>query len=796
MRRCAAAMNLLLSVALALEVCALSGCDDSIVINLRLSGLSPAADRLRITATQTRRAPDTWTELERHEPIVRDIGRDHLLDRVSISIPNPRWTGSVEFDVRQFVSGNNCTVGRGRTDVAVHQPHEQTVDLALSPTPGACMISVDLIGEVPGQITSEPPGISCPKRCDPVGGCERSTRCFGVFPAGTSVQIKPVSDQDSPSSFSNWLGACNGVLDCTLSVSADDLLSLQANFSEKQICNAGWCWENPRPTGTTLYGVHVAGPQEVWVVGERGLVLRWFGGRWQRSTLDLRERLAGVTRDRQGRIWTFSEGGAVWRREQSGTWRKTLQLAYKPRAIWTDGTDGVWLAGAGGSVTQLTPEGAAAQVWTLSAAELQGIGGTGPSDVWVVGESGTAVHWDGSRWSTVPTGVSNHLNALFSAAADRVWAVGDQGTALLWNGTAWEARPTGLPESIRSVWGGSASAWIVGDRGALLQWQGTRWQREPFPASSSAGLTLYGVHSGPDASPYAVGMGGVILRRSQGAWTEISRNTAPGSLNSIWVGDVNNVWAAGDDGMVWHWDGIAWRRMPSAPVGLSSILGFGTDDVWIAGFEGYVAQWQGGHWKPYATGTTGRVSTIWGATAAGIWGGTDDSRIIRREGDRFVTVKRVPTWVTSLWGSGDEAWGVGPNALIMHLKDGLWDQEPIECKLLTDCFFQDVTGSGANDVWTVSTSGAIFRRRNGIWRSVPSLNPLRFSKIWVPRFGEAWAVAVQGSILKLNEADAIELRSVGVPSSLQAIAGTRDRLNIWVAGTQNSILRYRPLTQD
>jgi hypothetical protein len=34
----------------------------------------------------------------------------------------------------------------------------------------------------------------------------------------------------------------------------------------------------------------------------------------------------------------------------------------------------------------------------------RGVLGSGPSDVWAVGDGGTIVHWDGLSWSLVPSG--------------------------------------------------------------------------------------------------------------------------------------------------------------------------------------------------------------------------------------------------------------------------------------------------------------------------------------------------------------------------------------------------------
>jgi len=55
-----------------------------------------------------------------------------------------------------------------------------------------------------------------------------------------------------------------------------------------------------------------------------------------------------------------------------------------------------------------------------------------------------------------------------SGPAD-VFVVGDTGTILHWNGTAWALTQIATPESLLGVWGSSASSvWVVGTTGTIL----------------------------------------------------------------------------------------------------------------------------------------------------------------------------------------------------------------------------------------------------------------------------------------------------------------------------------------
>ena len=89
---------------------------------------------------------------------------------------------------------------------------------------------------------------------------------------------------------------------------------------------------------------------------------------------------------------------------------------------------------------------------SVSASFLNGVSGTGPSDIWAVGQNaGTSFieHWNGKSWSHVasPAGEppDGQLNAVSADSPTDAWAAGsamnanDQVVPLIehWNGTQW-----------------------------------------------------------------------------------------------------------------------------------------------------------------------------------------------------------------------------------------------------------------------------------------------------------------------------------------------------------------------
>src|SRR5580658_2464913 len=142
--------------------------------------------------------------------------------------------------------------------------------------------------------------------------------------------------------------------------------------------------------------------------------------------------------------------------------------------VWGSGPNDVWAVGF--QITQgglrygivhwngLAWSTALTEQADASAAVLESIWGSGPNDIWAVG-SGIILHWDGSTWSVVETGVFGvpYGPAKVSGSAPNdVWAVGGT-TALHWDGRSWSSVPTGTSASLSGVWSsGPVDAWAVG----------------------------------------------------------------------------------------------------------------------------------------------------------------------------------------------------------------------------------------------------------------------------------------------------------------------------------------------
>ncbi len=266
---------------------------------------------------------------------------------------------------------------------------------------------------------------------------------------------------------------------------------------------------------------------------------------------------------------------------------------------------------------------------------LYGMAAITPDDIWIVGAShqGTdlwrtlALHWDGTVWTIVPTPSRlkiSSLNAVGALGADDVWAVGEElagnrttGTQALvmhWDGTVWRTVETGIVEQNATlsvvaaiapddVWvGGSysdASGTVL--KPLLAHWDGVKWSS----VEANSDGAVWGMSALSKNDIWAVGAFGpqtLSLHWDGVDWKRVATpNPGDGSgnngLNAVAAVSQGEVWAVGsyseggkDRSLAAKWDGDEWRQVQAPSLGdysdvLSAVVavpGSG-GELWAAG---------------------------------------------------------------------------------------------------------------------------------------------------------------------------------------------------------------------
>lgn len=225
---------------------------------------------------------------------------------------------------------------------------------------------------------------------------------------------------------------------------------------------ARWAVDAP-PKGTqstrTLHGVWSDGASNAWAVGETSLILRYGGTGWS-VVSDVNRPIAGS--DGYNAVW--GSGSDVWIAGENNIVRCRSVSACTVEtsgggalySVWGSSATNVFAVGAGGRILRNTGTGWVAMGSPTTRA-LARVAGSGPSDVWAFGDS-VLVHFDGTQWTNIP-----YTDRLLSARSRVPWAQlpgtfqlglwvrspkevylgGDNGVILRWDGNGWQTMMQG-----------------------------------------------------------------------------------------------------------------------------------------------------------------------------------------------------------------------------------------------------------------------------------------------------------------------------------------------------------------
>lgn len=266
---------------------------------------------------------------------------------------------------------------------------------------------------------------------------------------------------------------------------------------------------------------------------------------------------------------------------------------------------------------------------------LNGISAVSGTDIWAVGHSGDpssiplqtlTMHWDGTRWSIVPspspgTYNGNVLNAVDAISANDAWAVGwyqsgptgQEGGALTmhWDGAQWTVIPNPSRWPLYGVTAISSNdVWAVGEQ-SILHWNGTSWSVVSFPPPPGDSYQiLKGISAVSANDIWAVGYSQwsyfygyryapVAYHWDGTGWSLIpNAGNIDETFHAVTAIDSNDVWAVGDNGQTQHWNGANWSRVAAPFPGLGGrfhgVAAVSSRDVWAVGT--YVDSNQGNQW--------------------------------------------------------------------------------------------------------------------------------------------------------------------------------------------------------
>lgn len=581
-----------------------------------------------------------------------------------------------------------------------------------------------------------------------------------------------------------------------------------------KVCSKdGWCWDSPFPQGNTLTSVWAVSGSDAWFVGAKGTILHYLDGNWQAAVSPTTRDLYGIWGASGSDIWAVGASANVLHFDGK-TWSLENGTAADPEPL-DGGTDAGPEAAAGDAGPPGLPR----------SADLLGIGGGGPDDIWVVGFSGNIAHFDGTKWLAQEGVTTAKLRTVWEAPDGTVY-VGGNGILLKYDGESWEKISTVAAGAWAAIHGTSEDdIWAVGSSSAIAHFDGTSWTQKTLPG----GTTAHAVVADSPDSVWAFGEKGAACHWDGEAWSLVSTGTREMFYTSSRYAP-GKFFVAGANGTIIKWENGARASLTqSFESNFLGITGTGGDDIWVAGdtvLHGTTAAWHEeappvnrslyGIWAQdkdhvWAVGTAGTIlgrsligwvvaqspteewlRGVWAADSGAGWIVGDKGTILGLLNGASWAV--VPSGTTadlySVWGPAPaEAWAVGDKGTLLHWSNGAWQPSAIELGDAGTAFdgtLHAVWGSASSDVWSVGSLGAILHYNGSSWRPEPSLTQETLNAVWGRSATDVWAAGTAGTVLHYDGAAWTELDS-GALVDLRAVWGT-DQYT-WVVGDRGAVLR-------
>jgi hypothetical protein len=501
--------------------------------------------------------------------------------------------------------------------------------------------------------------------------------------------------------------------------------------------------------------IWASSPSDIFAVGydglgSHGVIFHYNGSGWTDMKHPLQNRVNGVFGSSRNNVFAVGEHGKIAHYNGS-SWSLVYDHAVDLTDGWASTSDTLFVVGEAGAIFRYDGIDWVDQSIRRDL-DFLGIWGSGPSDVYALGDS-SIYYYDGTDW-TLSLDYDQSLIGIDGVAFDNIYAVGDNGTILHYGGFAWT--PVVVPGANQLLTDVSMSsdteAVIVGAPGTVLRLSGIGWSVE----QQAENLDWQDVSGSSPNAVYAVAAEGTLAVWDGSMW-EYTETTGGFEPTGVWGASPNQIWMCGTEGpgqgVVYFYDGAVWEQQFAPGQLLNSIWGTADDDIYVVGDGGLVAHFVGLGWKQWPSLTSASFRDAWSLPRADVFVVGDEGTIFQYDGSDWNDMSRG-----------------GPAA------------------------FNAVYGTSAMDVLAVGDEGLLLRYDGYIWRSEIGGSfggfPMDLNGVWAGAPNDYWAIGRNGFIFRYDGAEWRLLSSAVVVSSTQrGIWGSRSG-DIFICGSGDFLARY------
>ena len=484
---------------------------------------------------------------------------------------------------------------------------------------------------------------------------------------------------------------------------------------------------------------------------------------------------------------------------------------------------------------------------------LQDVAMVSASEGYAVGDLGTIIEWDGSRWQRADSGFQNQpLLAVAAPAPGDAWAVKydgvllhrepdgswiefpaphierpvdiafasstrgmvvGRGGALELRDGLWRVAPGPRQSFISVAWGesaGNALAFAVSGNG-LWRYDGNGWQAVTAPGLPVALTELNFNRVAP--SPFGVlglATNGVMLRMVAPPDT-FFRPPATSFLALDMAGEKLG-WAGGEafTAAFVGTAGDSWTRLVATPprTRVLDIDLADANDGWAVGSEpgagtvadGRMWRWQGGQWQPWPIEKTWLLNFVEVKDANDAWA-SGGNVVAHWDGASWRQVTLLPGAAADgalsilHGGAQPEGW-FGGRGTVFHLKDGAYQQQDLPDTVLS---VDALAVPAADEGWAV-TAEELYRYDGTKWTRVdlPWSRNARLLDVDASRKGSAWVLVDPDGLYHWTGFtwewhDLARIGANAHPRRLRVLQPSPElpSTDVWLAGNPPTIARYR-----
>jgi hypothetical protein len=231
-----------------------------------------------------------------------------------------------------------------------------------------------------------------------------------------------------------------------------------------------------------------------------------------------------------------------------------------------------------------------ASLWEMvdaGAVNYNAVAGSAPDNVFIVGDQGTILHWDGITLQPEVSGTTANLRGISVMDPTKAVAVGEQGTILQRMDGVWIPEPQLTTAVLNAVFVGGGGTIVVGEQGTILIALQGSWGQVPNPRNDNYYALTY-----TNAGLLVVGALGVIVQVDYTNRIIAKTGTIPG-YTKILAGVVpysEGALVVGVDGGFFYWVNGTSSRLEGFPQKFLRAISYLNGTAWIVGHEGLVVQ--------------------------------------------------------------------------------------------------------------------------------------------------------------------------------------------------------------